>query len=280
MIADLLTPFDYDYMRRAILLSTLVGGLCGLFSAFLILKGWALIGDALSHAVVPGVAIAYALQLPFAFGAFVSGLFAAAAMAFLRSATALRDEAVVGLVFTSFFAFGLLIISLEPASVDLQAIVLGNILAIGAAETAQLLAIAAIVLAGLALKGRDLVLVFFDETQARALGLPVRALQAGFLIGLSGAVIAALQTVGAVLVIAMLVTPGATAHLLADRFGAHAALSCAIGAGCGGLGAYLSFFLDGATGGLIVCLLALVFAAAFLFAPRHGLFAARAAGRR
>lgn len=279
MSALLLEPFSYGYMVNAMWVSALVGALCAFLSAFLMLKGWSLIGDALSHAIVPGVAGAYLLGLPFAAGAFLAGGLAAGAMLFLGQQTRLRQDAVIGLIFTSFFGLGLFMVSLSPASVNVRTIVLGNILAITPADTVQLVAISVVSLAILLAKWKDLMVVFFDENHARSVGLRPGMLKLLFFTLLAASTVAALQTVGAFLVIAMVVTPGATAYLLADRFGRVIAIAVAVGAGSSFLGAYLSFFLDGATGGIIVVLQTLVFLCAFLFAPRHGLLAHRRQAR-
>mgnify|MGYP001436933716 CR=1 FL=1 len=276
----LLEPFAYQYMARAIWVSALVGAVCAFLSCYLILKGWALMGDALAHSVVPGVALAYLLGFPYAIGAFTSGIIAALGIAFVRRLTMLREDAVIGLVFTTLFAIGLLIVSINPTSVNVQSIVLGNILAISDDDVTQVIVIAAISLAILGLKWKDLLLAFFDESHARSVGLNPWLLRVLFFVLLSACTVAALQTVGAVLVIAMVVTPGATAHLLTDRFGMMIGLAMLIGAATSALGAYLSFFLDGATGGLIVVLQTLVFLAAFVFAPKYGRLAARRSARR
>lgn len=272
---ELLSPFSYDYMLKAMWVSALVGGTCAFLSAFLMLKGWSLMGDALAHSVVPGVAGAYLLGFPFAVGAFIAGLLAALGMAFVRSQTRLREDTVIGLVFTSFFAAGLLLASLNPVSVNIQSIVLGNILAISDEDAVQVVLISVVTLAILLLKWKDLMLVFFDETHARSIGIPVTVLKVLFFTLLSAAVVAALQTVGACLVIAMVVTPGATAYLLTDRFPRLLAIAVAIGAATSFAGAYVSYFLDGATGGVIVTLQTLIFLAVFFFAPRHGVLATR-----
>jgi manganese/iron transport system permease protein len=279
-VSALLEPFGYAYMVNAIWVSGLVGGVCGFLSAFLILKGWSLIGDALSHAIVPGVAGAYMLGLPFAAGAFLSGALAAAAILSLSAVTRLKQDTVIGLIFTSFFGLGLFMVSLSPTSVNVQTIVLGNILAVTPADTLQLVIISVVTLTILVAKWRDLMAVFFDEPYARSIGLPAQALKVLFFALLAASTVAALQTVGAFLVIAMVVTPGATAYLLTDRFGRLCALAAGIGAGSALAGAYLSYFLDGATGGIIVVLQTLVFLAALALAPKHGMLAARRRGRR
>lgn len=275
MIALLAEPFGYEYMRNAMWVSALVGAVCAFLSCYLMLKGWSLIGDALSHAIVPGVAGAYMLGLPFAIGAFFSGGLAAAAMLFLNQRTKLREDAIIGLIFSSFFALGLFMVSLSPTSVNIQTIVLGNILTITPEDTLQLAIIGTLSLAILLVKWRDLMAVFFDEAHARSIGLKPTALKILFFTLLAASTVAALQTVGAFLVICLVVTPGATAYLLADRFPRLLAIAVAIGAGTSFLGAYASYFLDGATGGIIVVLQTMVFLAAFVFAPKHGMLAAR-----
>ena len=279
MLAILAEPFTYDYMRNAILVSALVGGVCGFLSAYLMLKGWSLIGDALSHAIVPGVAGAYMLGLPFAFGAFLSGGMAALAILFLNQRTKLKEDAIIGLIFTSFFGLGLFMVSISPVSIDIKTIVLGNILAISPADTLQLILIGGISLLVLTLKWKDLMVTFFDENHARSIGLKPERLKVIFFTLLAASTVAAMQTVGAFLVIAMVVTPGATAYLLTDRFQRLILMALGIGAGTSFVGAYASYFLDGATGGVIVVLQTLVFLTAFVFAPKHGMLAARSRAR-
>ncbi|MDQ0347506.1 manganese/iron transport system permease protein [Ancylobacter vacuolatus] len=275
MIDLLAEPFSYEYMRNAMWVSALVGAVCAFLSCYLMLKGWSLIGDALSHAVVPGVAGAYMLGLPYAVGAFFSGGLAAAAMLFLNQRTRLREDAIIGLIFSSFFALGLFMVSLSPTSVNIQTIVLGNILTITPEDTLQLAIIGVVSLVILLLKWKDLLAVFFDEAHARSIGLKPTALKIMFFTLLSASTVAALQTVGAFLVICLVVTPGATAYLLSDRFPRLLMIAVAIGAVTSFVGAYVSYFLDGATGGIIVVLQTLIFLAAFIFAPKHGMLAAR-----
>jgi manganese/iron transport system permease protein len=274
-MGELLVPFAYDYMVKAMWVSALVGGACAFLSAYLMLKGWSLIGDALAHSIVPGVAAAYMLNLPYAAGAFLAGLLATLGMWFVRQRSRLREDAIIGLVFTSFFALGLLMVSINPTSVNVQSIMLGNILGIADEDARQVVIIAAVTLGVLTLKWKDLMVVFFDENHARSVGINPVALKILFFTLLSATTVAALQTVGACLVIAMVVTPGATAYLLTDRFSRLLVLSVAIGAVTSFAGAYISYFLDGATGGVIVSLQSLLFLAAFYLAPKHGLWAAR-----
>ena len=275
LLADLLIPFSYDYMLKAMWVSTLVGAVCAFLSAYLLLKGWSLMGDALAHAIVPGVAAAYIIGAPFAAGAFFAGLLAALGMGFVKQHTRLREDAVIGLVFTAFFGLGLLMASIWPTSVSIQTIVLGNILAISDEDATQVVIIAAVSLAVLLLIWKDLMATFFDEGHARSIGIKTRLLKIVFFTLLSACTVAALQTVGACLVIAMVVTPGATAYLLTDRFGWLIVIAVAFGAVTSFIGAYLSYFLDGATGGVIVTLQTLLFLGAFYFAPKHGVLAAR-----
>ncbi|MCB2053608.1 MAG: metal ABC transporter permease [Geminicoccaceae bacterium] len=271
----LLEPFGYGYMTNAMWVSALVGGVCAFLSAYLMLKGWSLIGDALSHSVVPGVAGAYMLGLPFALGAFIAGGLAAGAMLFLSDRSGLKVDVIIGLIFTSFFGLGLFMVSIEPMAVSIQTITMGNILAVTPEDTVQLVAIGLVSLAILLAKWKDLMVVFFDENHARSIGLRPDLLKAVFFVLLSACVVAAMQTVGAFLVIAMVVTPGATAYLLCDRFARLILLAVAIGSTTSFLGAYASYFLDGATGGIIVTLQTLIFLAVFVLAPRHGLLAAK-----
>jgi len=271
----LLEPFTYGFMINAMWVSALVGGVCAFLSAYLMLKGWSLIGDALSHSIVPGVAGAYMLGLPFALGAFLAGGLAAGAMLFLNQRSGLKEDAIIGLIFTSFFGLGLFMVSLSPTSVNIQTITLGNILAITPGDTLQLAVIGFVSLTILLLKWKDLMVAFFDENHARSIGLKPDLLKVLFFTLLSASCVAALQTVGAFLVIAMVVTPGATAYLLTDRFPRLLMLSVAIGSITSFVGAYASYFLDGATGGIIICLQTLIFLTAFFLAPKHGYLAAR-----
>ncbi|MCU5782916.1 zinc uptake ABC transporter [Alcanivorax balearicus MACL04] len=275
MSALLLEPFGYHYMVNAMWVSALVGGVCAFLSCFLMLKGWSLIGDALSHSIVPGVAGAYLFGLPMFIGAFFSGGLAAAAMLFLNQRTKLREDAVIGLIFSAFFGLGLFMVSLSPTSVNIQTIVLGNILAITPVDTLQLALIGLVSLAVLLIKWKDLMVTFFDESHARSIGLNPTRLKILFFTLLSASTVAALQTVGAFLVICMVVTPGATAYLLTDRFPRLLMIAVAIGSLTSLTGAYASYFLDGATGGVIVVLQTLIFLLVFLLAPKHGLLAAR-----
>ncbi|HGU9883859.1 iron/manganese ABC transporter permease subunit SitC [Citrobacter freundii] len=272
-------PFGYQYMLNAMWVSAMVGGLCAFLSCYLMLKGWSLIGDALSHSIVPGVAGAYMLGLPFALGAFLSGGLAAGSMLFLNQRSRLKEDAIIGLIFSSFFGIGLFMVSLNPMSVNIQTIILGNVLAIAPEDILQLAIIGVISLTILFLKWKDLMVVFFDENHARSIGLNPGRLKLLFFTLLSVSTVAALQTVGAFLVICLVVTPGATAWLLTDRFPRLLTIAVAIGSLTSFFGAWLSYRLDGATGGIIVVLQTLLFLLAFVFAPKHGLLANRRRAR-
>jgi manganese/iron transport system permease protein len=278
-LASLLIPFQYEYMVKAIWISALIGGVCAFLSCFVILKGWSLMGDALSHSVVPGVALAYIWGLPFSLGAFTTGMLASLSMGLVKARTSLREDAVIGIIFTTFFAAGLLLISLFPSQVDLKMIIFGNMLGISDFDIKQVLILSIITLVVLGLKWRDLVLYCFDPGQARALGMNTRFLHFLLLALLSATSVAALQTVGACLVVAMLVTPGATAYLLTDRFGVMLWVAASLGAIGSFVGAYLSYYFNGSVGGCIVVLQTLLFLAAFFLAPRHGLLAQRKMAR-
>ena len=272
-------PFGYQYMLNAMWVSAMVGGLCAFLSCYLMLKGWSLIGDALSHSIVPGVAGAYMLGLPFALGAFLSGGLAAGSMLFLNQRSRLKEDAIIGLIFSSFFGIGLFMVSLNPMSVNIQTIILGNVLAIAPEDILQLAIIGVISLTILFLKWKDLMVVFFDENHARSIGLNPGRLKLLFFTLLSVSTVAALQTVGAFLVICLVVTPGATAWLLTDRCPRLLTIAVAIGSLTSFFGAWLSYWLDGATGGIIVVLQTLLFLLAFVFAPKHGLLANRRRAR-
>ena len=275
LLTELMVPFGYDYMMKAMWVSALVGAVCAFLSAYLMLKGWSLMGDALGHSIVPGVAAAYIIGAPFAIGAFFAGILASLGMTFVKQHSRLREDAIIGLVFTTLFALGLLMASLWPSSVRIQTIVLGNILAISDGDAMQVAIIAVVSFAIMAFIWKDLMVTFFDETHAKSIGVNTGLLKIVFFTLLSACTVAALQTVGACLVIAMVVTPGATAYLLTDRFGRLLVIAIALGAGTSFVGAYLSFFVDGATGGVIVTLQTVLFLLAFYFAPKHGVLAAR-----
>ncbi|MEZ0299704.1 MAG: metal ABC transporter permease [Candidatus Methylacidiphilales bacterium] len=272
---DLLVPFQYEYTLKAMFVSALIGGVCAFLSCFITLKGWSLMGDALSHSVVPGVALAYIFGLPFAVGAFAAGLLAAGGMAFVRSNTRLREDAVIGVIFSTFFALGLVLTSLYPSNVNIKNIIFGNILGIADSDIIQIVIISSITLLIIGLKWRDFVLFCFDSNHARSIGINVTLLHVTLMTLLAATAVAALQTVGACLVVAMLITPGATAYLLTDQFSRMLWIACAMGVSTSFFGAYASDFLNGSSGGIIVVFQTGLFLLALVFAPRHGLLASR-----
>ncbi len=271
MIDLLLEPFSYNYMLRAFFVCVVVGCICGLLSSYLMLKGLSLMGDALAHAVVPGVAIAHFLALPYMMGAFFAGILAALSMEIIKRRTKLKEDAVIGVVFTAFLALGLVLISARPTEIDVQKIILGDVASIAPFDAVQIIVISLICILFFILKWQDIMLVFFDENQARAIGLPTRKYKMIFYIILSAVAVVALQSVGAAIVIAMVITPGATAYLLTDRFSRLIIIAAIFGAVTAGLGMYFSYFADVSTGGLIIVLQTMVFLMAFMVAPKYGL---------
>lgn len=273
MIDTLLEPFTYQYMIRALWICFIVGLTCGLLSAFLMLKGLSLMGDALAHAVVPGVAVAYLLSLPYVLGAFVSALLAALSMNLIGRQTKLKEDAIIGIIFTGFLALGMLIISWGGVSVNIQAIILGNVLAISDFDSLQILIISLLCILFIGLYWQDLVLVFFDKNFAGVLGLNTQRLYKLFFICLSAAIVAALQAVGAAMVIAMVIIPGSIAYLFYDRFKIILIFSAIFGGTSAFLGVYISYFLNASVGGIIILLQSLCFFIAFVFAPKYGFLA-------
>ena len=268
-----LAPWTYPFMRTALGVSVFVGIVCAVLSCFLILKGWALMSDAVSHAVLPGVVIAYILGLPFAIGAFVSGLASAVVIGWVQRNSRVKDDAVIGLVFTGFFALGLILVSRTASDVHLTHILYGNVLGIEPDDVVQTLIAGSIALVAIALLRRDLLLFCFDPNHARAIGLNTTVLYYTLLALLALTVVAALQAVGLILVIAMMITPGAIGYLLTDRFDRMMALAVGAAVLASTLGVYASFYLDASTGGCIVVAQALLFVLAMVFAPRRGIWA-------
>lgn len=264
-------PLQHEFMLKAVLVSALVGVVCSALSCYMTLKGWALMGDAVSHAVMPGVVIAYVLNIPFAVGAFVFGVGSVIAIGFIKSQTRIKEDAVIGLVFTGFFALGLVLVSKVKSGIDLTHILFGNVLGISDADIVQTVIISVVTLVTLAILSKDLILFCFDSTHARSIGLNITFLYYVLLSLLSLTAVAGLQTVGIILVVAMLVTPGATAYLLTDRFDHMVLIAMASGVFSSVVGTYISYHIDGATGGCIVVLQTLLFVVAMIFAPKHGL---------
>lgn len=269
----ILEPLSYDFMVRALVTTVLAAVLCALLSCWLVLVGWSLMGDAVSHAVLPGIVLAYILGLPFALGATVFGVLAVALIGVVRGTSRVKEDAAIGIVFTTLFALGLVLVSMTPTQTDLHRIILGNVLGISRVDLVQVGILAFIAISVLLFARRDLTLYAFDPVHAHALGLSPRFL-GGLLLGLLAiTAVIALQVVGVVLVVAMLVTPGATAHLLTDRFSRMLVLAPTLSAACSIVGIYISYWADVSPGALIVLLQGCVFALVHLVAPRHGLIA-------
>ena len=268
----LLDPLTHDFMRRALMVSALVGGVCGLLSCYMTLKGWALMGDAVSHAVMPGVVVAYALGLPFSLGAFVFGVGSVALIGFVKQKSRIKEDTVIGLVFTGFFALGLVLVSKIKSNIDLMQILFGSPLGISRSDVNQTLIISFIVISILLIFRKDLMLYCFDAKHARSIGINTGILHYLLLTLLSLSAVVGLQTVGIILVVAMLITPGATAYLLTDRFDQMTLLAVISSSFSSILGDYISYWSDIETGGSIVLVQTLIFLIAFLFAPRYGIF--------
>lgn len=271
----LVEPLQYGFLVKALWVSAFVGVVCAVLSCYITLKGWSLMGDAVSHAVVPGVVVAYAVGIPFAIGAFLFGFGATVAIGYVKSKTRLKEDAVIGVVFTGFFAFGVVLSTKIPSNIDLFHILFGNVLGISQQDVIQTLIAGVLTLAIILLRRKDLLLFCFDPNHAKAIGLNTQFIYYTLLSVLALTIVTALQTAGIILVVAMLVTPGATAYLLTDRFDQMLAISFGTSVLSCVLGTYVSYHLDASTGGCIVVLLTLLFTAAMLFAPKYGMLAQR-----
>lgn len=277
----LVEPLGYDFMVRALATTLIASIVCAVLSCWLVLIGWSLMGDAVSHAVLPGVVLAHIVGAPFALGAVVFGFLAVALIGAVRDTSRVKEDAAIGIVFTVLFALGLVLISVTPSQTDLNHIIFGNLLGVSWSDLAQIAALGAVTFGVLVAKRRDFTLFAFDRTHAHALGLNPRILGAALLGLLALTAVVALQAVGVILVVAMLIIPGATAYLLTDRFSRMLLLAPAISAVCAVAGLYLSYYLDTASGGMVVLAQGSAFLLAYLFGPRHGLIATRVlTGRR
>lgn len=274
----LIEPLQYPFMVRAMLTALIAGVVCAMLSCWLVLVGWSLMGDAVSHAVLPGVVLAYIAGAPFALGALIFGFTAVALIGFIRDTSQIKEDAAIGIVFTTLFAFGLVLISVTPSQVDLHHIVFGKLLGVSWVDLAQIAGLGLMVFGVLLFKRRDLTLYAFDATHAFAIGLNPRLLGALLLGMMAVTTVVALQAVGVILVVAMLIIPGATAYLLTDRMGVMLLIAPTLAVACAVGGVYASFHADVATGGAIVLAQGGMFVLAYLFGPRQGLLVSR--GRR
>jgi manganese/iron transport system permease protein len=271
LIDFVMVPLSYGFMQRALVVAVLVGAVCSVLSCYLVLKGWSLMGDAISHAVLPGIVIAFVLGLPLAVGAFAAGLGCAVATGYLRENSRVKEDTVMGIVFSGMFGFGLVLFTKVETDQHLNHILFGNMLGVTARDLVETGIVAGGTLLVVLIKRRDPLLYCFDPQHARAIGLPVRALHYGLLVLLSLTIVAALKAVGIILVVAMLIAPGAIAYLLSNRFEHMLAIAAAVAIGSSVIGTLVSFHIDGATGPCIVLIQMAVFLLAFLFAPRSGL---------
>jgi manganese transport system permease protein len=277
----LIEPLSYEFMIRALATTLIASIVCAVLSCWLVLIGWSLMGDAVSHAVLPGVVLAYIVGAPFALGAIVFGFLAVALIGAVRDTSRIKEDAAIGIVFTTLFALGLVLISVTPSQTDLSHIIFGNLLGVSWLDLSQVMVLGGIAFGVLIIKRRDFTLFAFDPTHAHAIGLSPRLLGAGLLGLLALTAVVALQAVGVVLVVAMLIIPGATAYLLTDRFGHMLIIAPMIAAACGVVGLYTSYYLDTASGGMVVLAQGASFTVVYLFSPRQGLIATRlSAGRR
>ena len=259
-----LWPFQFPFMTNAMLIAVMVAIPTALLSCFLVLKGWSLMGDAISHAVLPGVVLAYILGLPLGIGAFAAGMGCALSVGFLRENSRIKEDTVMGVVFAGLFGLGIVLYTSIQTDVHLDHILFGDILGVGTEDLWQTGIIAVLVTAIVLAKWRDLLLFTFDPQQAGAIGLPVRWLHYGLLALLSLTIVAALTAVGIVLVIALLVAPGAIAFLLSKRFAPMMLIASLVSVCCSLVGIYLSFFIDSAPAPTIVLLMSAVFVVTFI----------------
>jgi len=258
-------PLAYPFMQRALLVAVLIGAVSAVLSCYLVLKGWALMGDAISHAILPGIVLAYVLGMPLSLGAFAAGLTCATLTGYLKENSRIREDTVMGIVFSGMFGFGLVLFTKIETEQHLTHILFGNLLGVTNSEFTEILLVSIGVLIVVLAKRRDLLLYCFDPQHGRAVGLPVGWLHYGLLALLSLAVVASLQAVGIILVVAMLVAPGATAYLLSNRFGRMLAIAATVAIGSSVAGTLISFHLDAATGPTIVLVQAFVFTAALIY---------------
>ncbi|CAA9373393.1 MAG: Mn-Zn_transporter_SitC [uncultured Propionibacteriaceae bacterium] len=274
-IEFLLEPLSYDFMTRALTVTVVASIVCALLSCWLVLIGWSLMGDAVSHAVLPGVVLAYVVGAPFALGALIFGVLAVALIGTLRDTSRIKEDAAIGVVFTTLFALGIVLISVTPSQTDLSHILFGNLLGVSTPDLLQVVMLGTVAFAILLLKRRDLTLYAFDPTHAHAIGLSPRVLGALLLGLLALTSVIALQAVGVVLVVALLIIPGATAYLLTDRFPRMLLIAPILSATCAVVGIYTSYYLDAASGGMVVLTQGLLFGIVYLVSPRHGIIATR-----
>lgn len=258
-------PLQYEFMQRALVVAIIVGAVCAVLSCYLVLKGWSLMGDAISHGVLPGIVLAYMAGLPLAVGAFAAGLGCAVATGYLRENSRVKEDTVMGIVFSGMFGFGLVLFTKVQTDQHLNHILFGNMLGVTARDIVETAIVGGVVLLAVLAKRRDLLLYCFDPQHARAIGLPIGILHYGLLVLLSLTIVASLKAVGIILVVAMLIAPGAIAYLLTRRFERMLAIAVSVAVGSCVVGTLVSFHIDGATGPCIVLIQMAVFLAALAY---------------
>ncbi|WP_426577505.1 metal ABC transporter permease [Xenorhabdus stockiae] len=265
LIEFITEPFMHDFMQRAIVAAIVVGTVCAVLSCYLVLKGWSLMGDAISHAVLPGIVLAFVAGIPLVVGAFLSGIFCAFATGYLKEHSRVKEDTVMGVVFSGMFAFGLVLFTRIDTEQHLTHILFGSILGITQNELIQIMCIAGFTLAVVLLKRKDFMLYCFDPNQAKVVGLPVKLLHYGLLSLLALTIVASLQAVGIILVIAMLISPGIIAFILCRNFERMMIVAIIASVTSSVLGTIVSFHIDGETGACIVIIQAIFFAFAVIY---------------
>ena len=275
MLNAIIEPLTIDFMQQALAMSVLLSISAAVLSCFLVLRGWALMGDAISHAVLPGIVLAYAAGIPIVIGAFIAGLICSLATGYLSENSRLKEDTVMGVVFSGMFGLGMVLFSALSIDFDLHTILFGNVLGVDWTDVGQSAVIAAITVGLMLAKRRDLLVLAFDPQHAKTIGLPVAWLHYGLLVLLSVVIVSGLKAVGITLIIALLIAPGAIAYLMTDRFDRMLIIACTVSSVASFTGVMVSFHLDSATAPTIVLVLIAFFLLAFFFAPRYGIVAGR-----
>ncbi|WP_150540176.1 metal ABC transporter permease [Actinobacillus vicugnae] len=264
-------PFEFEFMQTALFTAVMVASVCAILSCYLILKGWSLMGDAISHAVLPGVVISNLLGLPLAIGAFGSGLFCAVSVGYLKENSRLKEDTIMGIMFAGLFALGIVLFTALPTDQHLTHLLFGNLLGVTQAELTQTILICVITFSIMIFKRKDFLLYCFDGSHAKVIGLPVKWLHYGLLSLLALTIISAMQVVGVILVVAMLIAPGITAYQLSNRFDYMLLIAMTIAISSSVFGTIASYHIDAATGPTIILIQSTIFILALCFShlKRH-----------